>query len=132
VILSWIGVNDFGIGYDPKKQVKALFEMQEILYTAGARNFLFLNVHPMDRCPGGNLPITRWSHLHAETQMINLVLGRPGVNRSACEFKPGTTVSPNSPKHLTTNILIPKSKYIISGHYSLAYSMNHGHTTSNL
>jgi hypothetical protein len=45
------------MGYDPQKQLKMLFEVQvELLYNAGARNFLFLNVPPTDRSPAGTLP----------------------------------------------------------------------------
>ena len=42
-----------GIGLNPRKQLKALFEAQDSLYKAGARNFVFFNVPPTDRSPAG-------------------------------------------------------------------------------
>jgi hypothetical protein len=37
--------------------MKKIFDFQEILYEAGARNFLFIDVPPMDRSPAGNCTI---------------------------------------------------------------------------
>lgn len=34
-----------------EKYLKSLFEQQEDLYQAGARNFLFLDVPPIDKAP---------------------------------------------------------------------------------
>jgi hypothetical protein len=34
--------------------MKNLFDLQKTLYGAGARNFLFIDVPPMDRSPAGN------------------------------------------------------------------------------
>src|SRR5579862_80733 len=42
-----------GIGFDPETQLAKLFEMQDPLVEAGARNFVFFNVPPTDRSPGG-------------------------------------------------------------------------------
>jgi hypothetical protein len=41
------------MGLEAKKQVKELFEIQELLYEVGARNFLFFNLPPIDRTPAG-------------------------------------------------------------------------------
>ena len=48
-----------GIGCDPHTQMTALFEVQNSLYDAGARNFVFFNVPPTDRSPAGKLGISR-------------------------------------------------------------------------
>jgi phospholipase/lecithinase/hemolysin len=56
-VVIWIGINDMGIGYNPQRQLKALFEAQDSLYNAGARNFVFFNVPPTDRSPAGKLTI---------------------------------------------------------------------------
>lgn len=34
--------------------MKDLFDLQKTLYGAGARNFLFIDVPPIDRYPAGN------------------------------------------------------------------------------
>ena len=53
LFVIWVGVNDNGIGLDPETQLKHLFETQELLFKAGARNLVFFNVPPMDRSPAG-------------------------------------------------------------------------------
>ncbi|KAG8692477.1 hypothetical protein FRC09_011172, partial [Ceratobasidium sp. 395] len=50
---TWIGINDVNRGVLPDRLVQ-LFQLQDELYTTGARNFLFLNIPPFDRSPGGN------------------------------------------------------------------------------
>ena len=52
-LVSWIGINDCGLGLDAKKQITELFEIQQLLYNVGARNFLFFNLPPLDRTPAG-------------------------------------------------------------------------------
>ena len=56
--MIWFGINDMGIGYNPQNQLKALFEAQDSLYDAGARNFVFFNVPPTDRSPAGKLTLS--------------------------------------------------------------------------
>ncbi|EJD02495.1 uncharacterized protein FOMMEDRAFT_141520 [Fomitiporia mediterranea MF3/22] len=53
---TWIGGNDCGRKYrfDPAESIDRLFEIQEKLYEAGARNFLFINLPPMKRSPLGS------------------------------------------------------------------------------
>lgn len=53
--MIWIGVNDVGMGLNPTKQLKVLFEAHDLLYNAGARNFVYFNVPPTDRSPAGML-----------------------------------------------------------------------------
>jgi len=66
-VVIWIGVNDVGMGYDPQKQLKLLFEVQvELLYNAGARNFVFFNVPPTDRSPAGILTGFNVNHRQRE------------------------------------------------------------------
>ncbi|KAJ7641128.1 hypothetical protein FB45DRAFT_899494 [Roridomyces roridus] len=55
----WIGINDIGNSYYVSQNQSAFadlllseyFAQVQELYTAGARNFLFINVPPMDRSP---------------------------------------------------------------------------------
>ena len=54
-VVIWIGINDMGIGFDPQQQLKMLFKAQNLVYDAGARNFVFFNVPPTDRSPAGKL-----------------------------------------------------------------------------
>ena len=56
-VVIWIGINDMGIGYNPQSHLKVLFEAQDLLYNAGARNFIFFNVPPTDRSPAGKLTV---------------------------------------------------------------------------
>ncbi|KDQ60994.1 carbohydrate esterase family 16 protein [Jaapia argillacea MUCL 33604] len=51
LFITWIGINDAAYNFDPSKSVEKLFEMQELVYEAGARNFLFINVPPINRSP---------------------------------------------------------------------------------
>ncbi|KAF2114953.1 carbohydrate esterase family 16 protein [Lophiotrema nucula] len=54
----WIGVNDVGNSYSNANEIAlldkifdSLFSQMEILFKAGARNFAFLNVPPINRSP---------------------------------------------------------------------------------
>jgi len=54
----WIGINDIGNSYYNgggsafnAKLIAAYFALVQKLYTSGARNFLFINVPPIDRSP---------------------------------------------------------------------------------
>jgi phospholipase/lecithinase/hemolysin len=51
--VTWVGVNDCAIGLDPATQLRKFYQVQESLYEAGARNFVFFNVPPTDRSPAG-------------------------------------------------------------------------------
>ncbi|KAH8806883.1 hypothetical protein DL96DRAFT_1763946 [Flagelloscypha sp. PMI_526] len=65
---SWIGINDINRSV-VSERLPLEFILQDELYTSGARNFLFLNVPPFDRSPGGNYStevkdqITLWNDL---------------------------------------------------------------------
>jgi hypothetical protein len=51
--VTWIGINDMGVGFRPQQQLTTLFKLQEWLYEAGARYFIFINIPPTDRSPAG-------------------------------------------------------------------------------
>ncbi|EIW87468.1 hypothetical protein CONPUDRAFT_134360 [Coniophora puteana RWD-64-598 SS2] len=51
LFITWIGINDCAWGGDYEEPMTRLFEYQEDLYAAGARNFLFIDVPPMHRAP---------------------------------------------------------------------------------
>jgi hypothetical protein len=51
--VTWVGVNDIGFGLDPEIQITRLFDAQDLLYDAGARNFIFFNAPPVERSPAG-------------------------------------------------------------------------------
>lgn len=53
LFVSWVGINDLGWGMKPEGQLEKLFGLQEQLYDAGARNFVFIDVPPVNRFPGG-------------------------------------------------------------------------------
>lgn len=53
---TWIGNNDVWQSSDLSQQLTNLFHYHEKLYTVGARNFIFINVVPFDRSPGGKTP----------------------------------------------------------------------------
>jgi phospholipase/lecithinase/hemolysin len=53
LFVKWIGINDIAVGLDVKNQLETLDTVAESLYDAGARNFLFINIPPLDRSPGG-------------------------------------------------------------------------------
>ncbi|KAJ7694813.1 hypothetical protein B0H17DRAFT_931326 [Mycena rosella] len=52
LFITWVGINDAAWGSDHTDNLEKLFEAQEILYETGARNFLFVNIPPIDRAPG--------------------------------------------------------------------------------
>lgn len=53
IVVTWVGINDMGMGLEAESQLKSLFKYQESLYDVGARHFLFFNVPPTDRSPAG-------------------------------------------------------------------------------
>ena len=50
-LVTWIGINDVIHPENLGFQVNELFKLQERIYDAGARNFVFLTVPPIDRTP---------------------------------------------------------------------------------
>ncbi|KAG9077487.1 hypothetical protein FS749_010612 [Ceratobasidium sp. UAMH 11750] len=48
---TFIGINDLNRGAPIVATINTLFSLQESLYTAGARNFLYVNVPPENRAP---------------------------------------------------------------------------------
>ena len=52
-LVTWIGINDITRGLDLHAQLTLLFQLQESLFQAGARNFVFLTVPPFERAPWG-------------------------------------------------------------------------------
>jgi len=56
-VVTWIGINDVSYMRNPPDQLRSLFQLEDQLYAAGARNFIFLTVPPFDRSPWGNLPV---------------------------------------------------------------------------
>src|SRR5271169_3568891 len=59
-VVTWIGNNDvFRTQYDLNSQLTTLFDWQESVYNAGARNFVFINVVPYDRSPAAGNSWTR-------------------------------------------------------------------------
>ncbi|KAG8826311.1 hypothetical protein FRC19_009271 [Serendipita sp. 401] len=55
LFITWVGLNDLAISTDPEEPIEEFFRGQEKLYAAGARNFLFINVPPIDRSPACTL-----------------------------------------------------------------------------
>jgi hypothetical protein len=53
--VTWVGINDVAIGFNPRDQLTVLFQKQASLYEVGARHFIFFNIPPTDRSPGGRL-----------------------------------------------------------------------------
>ncbi|TFY83714.1 hypothetical protein EWM64_g297 [Hericium alpestre] len=53
---TWVGINDCAYIHEPakvKRSIDELFLTQQKLYEAGARNYVFVNVPPIDRSPAG-------------------------------------------------------------------------------
>jgi len=51
LFITWVGINDCGRFADASSTLQALFSAQQRLVNAGARNFLFIDVPPVYRCP---------------------------------------------------------------------------------
>jgi hypothetical protein len=52
IFMTWVGINDAALGCDHGDNLAAFFAAQELLYEAGGRNFLFIDVPPIHRSPG--------------------------------------------------------------------------------
>ncbi|EIW76483.1 carbohydrate esterase family 16 protein [Coniophora puteana RWD-64-598 SS2] len=57
LFVSWIGINDCAYGGEFNTQIDTLMQLQETLYTSGARNFLFIDVPPMERSPAASAAV---------------------------------------------------------------------------
>ncbi|KAF7329379.1 Glycosyltransferase family 32 protein [Mycena kentingensis (nom. inval.)] len=53
LFVTWVGINDCAHGLDHRTTLDLLFSLQEQLYTAGARLFLFIDIPPIARSPAG-------------------------------------------------------------------------------
>ncbi|KAJ3562000.1 hypothetical protein NP233_g9845 [Leucocoprinus birnbaumii] len=49
LFLTWVGINDCASSMNNSDNIQELFELQEELYSAGARNFLFIDVPPVHK-----------------------------------------------------------------------------------
>ncbi|KAF8218224.1 hypothetical protein K438DRAFT_1555904 [Mycena galopus ATCC 62051] len=54
LFITWVGINDAAWGNEHEENLQKLFEAQEFLYNSDARNFLFVNVPPINRAPGNS------------------------------------------------------------------------------
>jgi len=63
LFVTWVGINDAAWGSEHEDNLQKLFEAQETLYNSGARNFLFVNVPPINRSPakGKELNYVNWN-----------------------------------------------------------------------
>ncbi|KZS92110.1 hypothetical protein SISNIDRAFT_474841 [Sistotremastrum niveocremeum HHB9708] len=53
LFVTWVGINDVGSFVDPERAIRELISLQKDLYALGGRNFLFIDVPPIDRSPAG-------------------------------------------------------------------------------
>jgi len=51
LFVTWVGINDCAFTKDYARNMQILLATQEALYQNGARNFLFMNVPPINRSP---------------------------------------------------------------------------------
>ncbi|KAJ7061995.1 hypothetical protein C8F01DRAFT_1368676 [Mycena amicta] len=51
LFVTWVGINDSAYTSEHAENMAKLFAAQEKLYNRGARNFLFINIPPIDRAP---------------------------------------------------------------------------------
>jgi phospholipase/lecithinase/hemolysin len=56
ISVTWVGINDLNRNRDTQTQLTHLFDLQDNLYQAGARKFIFMTVPPFDRAPLGISP----------------------------------------------------------------------------
>ncbi|KAF8077883.1 hypothetical protein FPV67DRAFT_1463311 [Lyophyllum atratum] len=49
--VTWVGINDCAYSRDHTSNLRSLVSLQEKLYDAGARNFLFVDIPPIHRSP---------------------------------------------------------------------------------
>ena len=119
---TFFGINDVGNAYHQYNTTlnpaifKAYASLIDQLYVAGARNFLFINVPPVDRSPGtiGQGPATQ----HAEGAAIaafNLGIQRLATNLSIAYND--TTAFQFDANALFTQVLDDPSAYPQTAHY---------------
>ncbi|KAF7362831.1 Glycosyltransferase family 32 protein [Mycena venus] len=53
LFVTWVGINDCAYAQTHEDTLELLFSLQEKLYAAGARVFLFIDVPPIARSPAG-------------------------------------------------------------------------------
>ncbi|KAF8212645.1 hypothetical protein K438DRAFT_1544884, partial [Mycena galopus ATCC 62051] len=53
LFVTWVGINDCAYAQTHTDTLKLLFSLEEKLYSAGARVFLFIDVPPIGRSPAG-------------------------------------------------------------------------------
>ncbi|KAF7324897.1 Lipase-GDSL domain-containing protein [Mycena kentingensis (nom. inval.)] len=51
LFVTWVGINDSAWGPEAAETVEKLFTLQDTVHAYGARNFLFINIPPIDRSP---------------------------------------------------------------------------------
>jgi len=51
LFITWVGINDLAYPGEIRSVMTQLFTVQERLYDAGARNFMFIDIPPIDRSP---------------------------------------------------------------------------------
>ncbi|KAF8908130.1 SGNH hydrolase-type esterase domain-containing protein [Gymnopilus junonius] len=51
LFITWVGINDVGRNAEPVAAIDELFSIQEMLFNAGARNLLFIDVPPIQHSP---------------------------------------------------------------------------------
>ncbi|KZT09511.1 carbohydrate esterase family 16 protein [Laetiporus sulphureus 93-53] len=78
LFVTWVGINDcaFATERTVPKYVDSLFDLQEDLYNAGARNFLYIDVPPLHRSPAGKRPTSLDSAKMAPNERWNIELKR--------------------------------------------------------
>ncbi|TFK76392.1 hypothetical protein BDN72DRAFT_830957 [Pluteus cervinus] len=59
LFVTWVGINDCAFAQKHAKNMETLFGLQEDLYQSGARNFLFVDVPPVNRSPAAPAGLER-------------------------------------------------------------------------
>ncbi|KDQ09579.1 carbohydrate esterase family 16 protein [Botryobasidium botryosum FD-172 SS1] len=91
LFVSWIGINDLGRGWSSAAALDLLFEAQEMLFEAGARNFLFIDIPPINRSPAASLaraasvdPLYKSHNTQLSSRIARFVKSHPEI--SAFQF----------------------------------------------
>ncbi|KAJ2913449.1 hypothetical protein MD484_g6960, partial [Candolleomyces efflorescens] len=59
LFVTWVGINDCAFSHENAPRIELLFSLQGELYASGARNFLLIDLPPMDRSPAyRNAPVS--------------------------------------------------------------------------
>lgn len=72
LFVTWVGINDCARSAGENRPHDTLFSLQEQLYDAGARNFLFFDVPTIHRCPA--VPLERQGKMQATFESWNMTL----------------------------------------------------------